>query len=471
MTPDKTPEASIQSSSGLRRRLVLGAGATSLGPLVTLATQLVSVPIFLHFWGAEKYGEWLMIYAIPAYLAMSDMGFGTVAGNDMTMRVARGDISGALSTFQSTWRLVTLISLALAAVLLPIISVIPIGRVLHLSAIALPEAHFALLILVIDSLACLQTSLPVSGFKAAGLNHMAALGINIIRIIEGISILTAVALGRGPVFIAATLLIVRALGNLALAVTATSFIPWLHFGFTQASWSSVRELFRPAIAFMAFPASNAISLQGALLAIGIVLGPVYVAMFAPLRTVSRAAVQATEIFKLSFWPELSAAYGAGNFELARKLHRLACQLAILFNGCILLVLLVMGPKLLRIWTHGKIPIDVPTFYLLLAGVTLTSLWNTSSAVPIAANRHTRIAIEQLVSVIASLVCAIVLIRFMGLAGCALGLLVAEIYMVLAVVPASNRLLGDNLPAYTKSLCNLRPLIQILRKRMTATASS
>jgi O-antigen/teichoic acid export membrane protein len=443
---------------------MLGAGATSLGPLVTLATQLISVPIFLHFWGAEKYGEWLMIYAIPAYLAMSDMGFGTVAGNDMTMRIARGDIAGALTTFQSTWRLVTLISLALAAILLPIIWFAPIGHDLRLSAIPLPEARLALLILAIDSFACLQTSLPVSGFKAAGLNHMAALGINIVRIIEGIGVLTAVATGHGPVFIAATLLVVRALGNLSLAITASALIPWLHFGFKRATWSSVRQLLRPAAAFMAFPASNAISLQGALLAIGIVLGPIYVAMFAPLRTVSRAALQATEIFKLSFWPELSAAYGASNLALARKLHRLACQLAILLNGCIVLVLLVVGPKLLRLWTHGSIVINVPTFYLLLAGVTLTSLWNTSSAVPIAANRHTRIAIEQLASVIVSLLGAIGLMHFMGLPGCALGLLVGEIYMVLAVVPASNRLLGDQLSAYIKSLCNLRPLIVMLREK-------
>jgi hypothetical protein len=315
MKPATTP---AQSSSGLRRRLILGAGATSLGPLITLITQVVSVPTFLHFWGAEKYGEWLMIYAIPAYLAMSDMGFGTVAGSDMTMRVARGDFAGAITIFQSTWRLVTLISLALAAVLLPIIWCVPLGHVLRLSAIPLHEARLALLILVIDSLACLQTSLLISGFKAAGLNHVGVLGISIIRIVEGVCVLSALALGFGPIVIAATLLIVRALGNISLALSASARIPWLSFGFAHASWTSVRQLLRPAAAFMAFPASNAISLQGALLAIGIVLGPVYVAMFAFLRTVSRAAVQSTEIFKLSFWPELSAAYGAGNFLLARK---------------------------------------------------------------------------------------------------------------------------------------------------------
>jgi O-antigen/teichoic acid export membrane protein len=441
---------------------MLSVGATSLGPLITLATQLFSIPVFLHFWGAEKFGEWLMISAIPAYLAMSDMGFGTVAGNDMTMRAAREDFAGAVVTFQSTWRLVTLMSLALAVVLLPAIALLPIEHLLRLNAISFPNAKVTLLILAIDALVCLQTSLPVSAFKAAGLNHMAALGVNFIRVIEVVCVLTAVILGRGPICIATTLLIVRAIGNFALAITATRLIPWLSFGFAHATWSSVRDLLRPAMAFMAFPASNAFSLQGALLAIGIVLGPVYVAMFAPIRTVSRAVVQATEIFKLSFWPELSAAYGAGNLALARKLHRLACQLALVLSGCIVFALTTLGPRLLRLWTHGKIPIDLPTFYILLAGAALTSLWNTSSAVPIAANLHTRIAIQQLVSTLVSLACAVVFMHFLGLPGCALGLLIAEIYMVLAVVPASNRLLGDHLRTFVQALINPTPILLALR---------
>ncbi|MGD9984132.1 MAG: hypothetical protein AB7S51_08220 [Porticoccaceae bacterium] len=37
------------------------------------------------------YGEWLMLFAIPAYLPMTDLGFTQPAANDMT---ARGDRAG-----------------------------------------------------------------------------------------------------------------------------------------------------------------------------------------------------------------------------------------------------------------------------------------------------------------------------------------------------------------------------------------
>jgi hypothetical protein len=75
----------------MRGRLIRGFGATALGPVVTAIVQIVSVPLFLHVWGAKLYGKWLIISAIPNYLALSDMGFATAACNDITMRVIADD--------------------------------------------------------------------------------------------------------------------------------------------------------------------------------------------------------------------------------------------------------------------------------------------------------------------------------------------------------------------------------------------
>ena len=75
----------------VRGRLIRGFGATALGPVVTAIVQIVSVPLFLHVWGVKLYGEWLIMSAIPTYLALSDMRFATAACNDMTMRAIADD--------------------------------------------------------------------------------------------------------------------------------------------------------------------------------------------------------------------------------------------------------------------------------------------------------------------------------------------------------------------------------------------
>src|ERR1700720_275311 len=96
-----------KSNCSVAQRLMRGLGATALGPVVTAIIQLGSIPVLLHVWGAPKYGDWLLLSAIPSYLTLSDLGFGNASGSDMPMRVAANDREGALETFQSSWVLVT----------------------------------------------------------------------------------------------------------------------------------------------------------------------------------------------------------------------------------------------------------------------------------------------------------------------------------------------------------------------------
>src|SRR5437867_12754550 len=93
------------------QRLLKGFGANLYGQAVVVVIQLAGVPILLHYWQAQLYGEWLILFAIPSYLSMTDLGFSQSAANDMTARVARGDKSGALTVFQSLSALVILSAL------------------------------------------------------------------------------------------------------------------------------------------------------------------------------------------------------------------------------------------------------------------------------------------------------------------------------------------------------------------------
>ena len=75
------------------RRILHGLSANAYGQLVVIVIQLAGVPILLHAWGTQLYGEWLILAAIPTYLSMADLGFSQSAGNDMTARMARGDVA------------------------------------------------------------------------------------------------------------------------------------------------------------------------------------------------------------------------------------------------------------------------------------------------------------------------------------------------------------------------------------------
>ncbi|MGB8322362.1 MAG: hypothetical protein WCE52_05295, partial [Candidatus Acidiferrum sp.] len=63
--PQLTAGDRKSGGGGVTQRLLRGFGAMAAGPVVTAGIQLVTVPLLLHAWGAAKYGDWLLLSAIP----------------------------------------------------------------------------------------------------------------------------------------------------------------------------------------------------------------------------------------------------------------------------------------------------------------------------------------------------------------------------------------------------------------------
>ena len=119
-----------------RRRLLLGFASNWFSKLAGTIITLVQAPIFFHFWATNVYGDWLIVNAIPSYLAFSSIGFGNVASNEMTMLNSGGDREGALRVFQSCWWLIALICAAVGALLAPVLYLVPVSTLLNIHAIS-----------------------------------------------------------------------------------------------------------------------------------------------------------------------------------------------------------------------------------------------------------------------------------------------------------------------------------------------
>jgi len=443
------------------RRLVGSFGASALGPGVTLLVQLANVPVMLRLWGPELYGEWLMLSAIPTYLLLSDLGFGNVAGSAMTMSVHAGDRAGARRIFQSTTALVSLSSLILAAVAVTFILLLPLQKIFSLRAMPLSEARATLLLLCLNCLVILQWSVLMSAYRATGRYARGMLIVNLIRIVEGAGIFVILFTHGRPEALAAYMLVVSLLGTIWLVIQHTRYAPWLRMGVREAHWGTLRGLVRPAFAFMAFPACAAISTQGMTLVIGFTLGPLAVALFNPMRTLSRIPLQLTDAIKNSAWPELSAAFGRNDQPLARRLHRGAFQASLLIAAALTVVLWFVGPFAFRLWVHGRMVIALLPFHLLLVEVFVNSLWNTSSSVAMSVNRHERVSLWYLVFSVLSIVIVAVLSRYIGLAGVGVGMLVADLAMFVTVLTISTSIVGDTVPSLLMACCRPAELLALL----------
>jgi O-antigen/teichoic acid export membrane protein len=451
-----------------KRRLILGFLTNWVGRLASTIIQLVQVPVFLHFWSVPLYGEWMIVNSIPAYLSFSNVGFGSVAGNEMTMLVARDDRDGALRVFQSCWWLISIICVATIALMSAALYYLPAARLLKLSAISESDTKWIIFYLGVSVLLGQLEQLLQSAYRCIGRYPYGTFLKNMFSLFAFGCIIVAVAFGSGVRTTALVFAGINIFGTLLFSILVRHDIPWIRFGWKNASFAEIRKLARPAIAFMGFPLGNALNLQGTLLAVSYALGPTEVVVFGTARTVSRVALQMVAMVNNTFEPELSIAYGAGNFELTRSLLRRACQLALAVAFVIVIVMMTVGPWFLTHWTGGHVPPSRPLLTILLVVVVFYALWSTSSTLMTSTNQHQRLASYYILGTGLSCILCYFLARIYGLYGAAASLLVSELVMNLYVVPASLRISRDTLPAFLASMLHypqsLRPALLVARIR-------
>jgi O-antigen/teichoic acid export membrane protein len=451
-----------------KRRLMLGFFINWIGKVSSTIVQFIQIPVFLHFWSVPLYGEWMIVNSIPAYLSFSNAGFGSVAGNEMTMMVARNDRDGALRVFQSCWWLIAIICTATIILLSGTLYYLPAARLLKLTTLGESDTKWIIFYLGVSVLLGQLEQLLQSAYRSIGRYSYGTFMKNTFSLVAFGCMIASVALGAGARITALVFASVNLAITLFFCILVRRDIPWIEYGWERASFAEIRKLARPAIAFMGFPLGNALSLQGSLLAVGFALGPTEVVVFSTARTVSRVALQMVQMVNNTFEPEMSSSFGAGNIALTRTLLRRACQLALIVAVVVVIIMLSFGPWFLTHWTGGHVPPSRPLLSILLVVVVLYALWSTCGTLMTSTNQHQRLATYYILGTSVACVLCYALARTYGLYGAAASLLISEIVMNLYVVPACLRISRDTLPAFLASMLHyppsLRPISLLARIR-------
>ena len=437
------------------KRLMKGAGAQALSQGVQIIIRLAEIPLFLGFWGAHRYGEWLIVAAIPSWISIADGGFATTTGRDMTMRVAAGDRDGALASFQSSWVLLLGIVVSLAFIFGGLLFAPMVDGWMPPTADGTLAVKLAIFLLLTHVLVGFQAGLIYGAYTSEGRYALGTTMAAATQLTEFVGMAIAVAAGGHIEHAAMGLLAGRCIGLTLNVYVLRRTAPWIHFGWKLASWSYIRKLAAPALSALAFPLGNALNIQGLRLLVGATLGAEAVAIFSTLRTLTRSALQPVSIITRLIEPELAMAFGSSDESMIRQLVRKGGQVAFWLSGGLCLFVLLLGPTILRIWTHGKIAMDWADFAILLSAAAVNGLWTVSLQVAYATNRTQKIALIYTgIYGLGSFAIAWLGIKLLGLPGAAVGLLSAELAMCFQVIPMSLRMTGDSWSDWVRAV--LRP---------------
>lgn len=428
-------------------RLARGFGAKSISYTLQISVRLIEVPLILSFWGAELYGEWLIVAAIPIYFAMADGGFGSAACREMSIRGGAGDQKGVLSVFQSTWVLLLVVSVLLALFVLLLVNQVDFAGWINLSAISSDELRTVVYLFIAHVLLVFQETLLIGGFWSIGRYPLYMFLTSITQLMEFGGLVVALLTGGGVVQAAMGYVGGRLIGLVLVRGVLKKTCPWICYGFSSVSLQELKKIFVPAVASLLLPFGNALNIQGVRIVIGIVLGPAAVALFATLRTLSRFAMQPCTLISQMVEPELALTFGSRDREQFERLFMNSCRGAFWSALSVWVVLLVTSDWVYPLWTNYKMEIHWPLYSLLLAAVVINVSWHPPLMALYATNRHGRVSFAfGMIYGVAALGLSYVCVRAFGVIGAGIVLLLSEfimsVYVLNVAVPLCMRRTGD-----------------------------
>jgi O-antigen/teichoic acid export membrane protein len=423
-----------------------------------VASQIVSVSVLIAAWGLHRYGDWLLLSAVPTYLAFSDVGFTGAATNDMTMAAGRQDYEHARVVFQAVSTALLGILVVLAVSLPAIAVLVPLGKVLNLSTLGNGLAGWTFVALGFEALFTVYAGLLNGALASGGYYGDGAMLLALTMLAEFGALAAAALLGGNPAIGAAAMLGAQAAGTAVMYGWMRRRVPWLHMARPTGIRSVLRPLLSPALAAGAIPGAVAVNIQGMILLIGLVVGPASAAVFSTLRTLSRAVIQVVGSVAAVVTPEISRAFAAGDPQLLCKIHRRGCQIAVWMTLTMVIGIALLSGPVLNVWTSGKVGRSGLLLYLLLGTTVVGCTWYTSLAALYATNRHQRAAAYYTAGSLLSLPLAYGLMQAWGLDGAALSLMLLDVFMLFPVLHQSLPLVHDDLGGWLRAV--LRPPVTL-----------
>lgn len=423
----------------VRKRILRGIGAGAFDKAVILCIQLVLVPVLTLNWGSEVYGQWLMLSAVPALLAFSDFGLATAAGTSMAMEVARGQRGKAAQIYSGTLRIMLVAGTAIVVLAGIVALAFPEKWISPVPGYSAADMRISGTLLAFYGVACLQNSITFAALRSDGKLHVGTLMHTAIYSFEYGAMLAAVLMGGGPVAAAVALAIGRTIGCTAQNILLHRLLPWLADLEGRVNFNHIVALAGPASAAMMIPAAQMLLSQGATVTLGIAAGASTVPVFTAARTLSRIALQATQILSVSVMPEFSAAAGRGEKSLLASLLVLLTTTSLVIVTPFSIALAIWGRDGVLLWTSGAL--DPPTNMIraMALGLWLTGFWLPLSSLLVALNRQSVFSYHYLVLAVIAAPLELWLAGLHGATGSALALLAVDAIMVAFILTNLRRM--------------------------------
>ena len=307
--------STIEGRSNERLRRVVWTAATSaLAKAVSTLTILVSVPITLGYLGTERYGLWMAITAVVAFLGFADLGIGNVVLNLVSETNGKNDIEAARQSISNAFFMLVCISAGLASLFVLTYPYVGWDRFFNVSSsVARQEAGPA----VATFLVCFLVNLPVSIIPRIQMGYqegyLSSIWQGISNLLGLAALIVVVHLKAGLPWLVLVITGTPALGNVLNGISLFAFQrPRLIPRRQDLNASIAKQIVWVGFLFLVLQVTNAIIYSADNIIIARVLGPEAVTDYAVPARLFLIVPNIVYMFLVPLWPAYGEASARGD---------------------------------------------------------------------------------------------------------------------------------------------------------------
>lgn len=377
---------------------------------INLFIQIILVPFFIHFWGVDKYGDWIILTAISSFFGMTDIGLNSVTQNTFSIKLAEGNKKECDSLLINNLILVSLVAFVFISCAILYAYNFNLITNLGLHATELDEARYVFILLILSIFLGMYSSVPNAIYKANSLNSKCILLDNTARLLEGVILFLGLLLHINMSMIITFYLLPRIFVLIFKYFDTKKIYPF-KFRFDHFDYPILKKTILPSVAFMSFPLGNALIFQGFTLIVNNFFGVGIMILFNSTRTLTNFTKVFVTAINNSVWPEFSISFGKKDFNKMRFLHSNSVLISTILCFSITIFFLLYGNMIFNIWTAGKVKFNTELMTSFLILLFFNNCWNSSNVVILSTNNHSFFGFLYLITALLALVLGYLLADF------------------------------------------------------------
>ena len=426
-----TPEGRARER---HRRVLLSALASGLAKIISVATALISVPLTLHYLGAERYGMWMTISSLAAILAFADLGIGNGMLNAIAAAHGRDDRTAIRGYVSSGFFALGLVSSILLCLFAATYRFVPWASIFNVQTdIARQEVGPA----VAGFFACFALSIPLAIVQRVQMalqrGFLSSLWQCLASTFGLMGVLFSIHYQAGLPWL------VFAFVGTPLAVSALNSV--IFFGYMQPEIAPARraitrdaatQLVRTGSLFLVLQLVAAVAYSSDSFVIAQLLGASSVVEYAVPERLFSLITMLLAMVLAPLWPAYGEAIARGDVAWVRRTLRRSVAAAAALAFVFSFPLVWLAPWIIKLWVGKTV---VPSMPLLLSLAVWKTIEAGASSLAVFLNGANVVRIQLIVSLItmgAAISLKVLLVPIIGVSGTVWATVIA--FTMFALIP-------------------------------------